>query len=162
MLGKQPNALTVVRARRCFDGTFPELKQLPDETRDHLAMTCKRHKVWRIPTWWLFAFYLLPFVIVWKTIHEYLLPDGKFGEWISNGIGWAITMGLIYSIVPATRRFQKFLVQDELNRLRIRTSICLICHYDLRGTPDESTSCPECGAEIAPVTHEAHNPFDVE
>ena len=37
-------------------------------------------------------------------------------------------------------------------RRRIRRGLCPKCAYDLRNRPTDSTTCPECGATVAPAS----------
>jgi hypothetical protein len=96
---------------------------------------------------------------------------------------WFTTAVLILSFFAATKIFEKSIVllilpiwlstfvvwmeflakkhweaiQTSLCKHGIRLQICVTCGHDLQCTPDESTSCPECGAAIAAVTGEAHD-----
>lgn len=52
------------------------------------------------------------------------------------------------------RRLQRRWIEHELLKLGLRPALCFSCAYNLCGTPDDSTACPECGTIIAAVTAE--------
>lgn len=139
------------RNRYQFDRLFPELRKLPDEVRDHLALTSNKIRHWLMPQWWLRTCYPVVLIPMWLVVNPHIPPDTKLEEWARSFITIMLISLIIISVRPATRYCKRTVVQNELFRLKIRIPACLICHYDLRGTPDESTACPECGAAIAAV-----------
>ncbi len=134
-----------------FDQMFPELKSMQMEVRMHLVLTGRRNRVWMKPMWWLRWLYPVPIYIAWHVLHA-KLPSGQITYVLDNAVLASLLCLVYYSQNAASRHYKKVHVHNELVRIELRPPICLICNYDLRGTPDESTSCPECGATIAPVT----------
>tara|TARA_R110002111_G_scaffold75888_4_gene120285 strand:+ start:85 stop:609 length:525 start_codon:yes stop_codon:yes gene_type:complete len=140
-----------------FDSVFPELRSFPKEVREHLGLICRKNKLWRNPQWWLRGSFAFPLILLWQLLHPFFLPDNRVVNLVGDSVTPTLIIVWIISIRPATRYCRKLLIQSELNRIRIRIPMCLMCGYNLCGTPDESTSCPECGAEIAAVVHDTND-----
>jgi len=72
-----------------------------------------------------------------------------------------VTIGLLmcayFPAMPPTakgllaRPLQRSWIAREISRRQLRPAQCFSCRYDLRGTPDAATACPECGTAIACV-----------
>lgn len=142
---------------------YPELAALPQHIRDHISNNGYKNidLPWRdlgiivaIPTSYLGAMYGTRFFFPTRGTLENIL--------LLLGLPWFIFF--ILAAYVLLRRAHKRWLHDELNRLNYRPDTCLLCGYDLRGTPNKSTACPECGATIAAITGEPspndsmHNP----
>lgn len=60
---------------------------------------------------------------------------------ISFALNTVITASLLWLLIPGPFVLRRW--------RRRRRGLCLHCAYDLRGTPPESTQCPECGRRLA-------------
>jgi len=58
-----------------------------------------------------------------------------------NTVFYAVVLWLLFAGPFVVRR-----------RRRIRRGLCPKCAYDLRNRPTDSTTCPECGATVAPAS----------
>ena len=65
---------------------------------------------------------------------EYRLTKPIWPGFAINTVFYAFILWLLFAAPFAVRR-----------RRRIRRGLCPKCAYDLRGTPDGATACPECG-----------------
>lgn len=135
---------------------YPELMNLPLEVRQQLLsnVTKRADLPWRelgiVASMILFFFGGVLY-------SQMYLPTGGWVEDIINTVALIWFTSTIFLLFVFIRRSNKRWLNGELNRLRIRPQRCLPCGYDLRGTPDESTSCPECGAAIAAVSNDTND-----
>lgn len=137
--------------RNLPDYLYPELMNLPREARQELLkdVTKRADFPWRD----LGIVLSMMFVFLGAVMYSQMyLPTGGRVEDIINlvALAWFIITFIVLFVF--IKRANKRWLHGELNRLRIRPLHCLPCGYDLRGTPEESTNCPECGAVIAAVT----------
>ncbi len=113
--------------------------------------------LWGDPRFVLRGFvpFLLQLPVLWLIAKIFGPVYDEFGEannLVSLILSLCIMMLAFVNMWIQTSLRQRICLAEELIRRNLRPDLCLECGYDLSGTPDESTACPECGAKIAQVT----------
>jgi len=131
---------------------YPGLSELPEAVRTQLSFeTGRTLGVFPTRYWVVIVGMMLISCALLFGIDQYLRP-GSTHENVLNTLSLIWSVFTIAMIIYFIRRANLLWLHNELNRIGVRHPRCLICGYDLRGTPKESTSCPECGATVAVVT----------
>jgi hypothetical protein len=130
----------------------PGLAELPVDVRSQLRIDYGQ------APWGGFVFYILMAVALIGILHvsQVYLPSNNLTRNISGILFIVACFAYFAMVLLFGRRSHKRWLYTELNRLGHRPSRCPCCGNDLRGTPDTSTACPECGATIAPITPGTH------
>ena len=101
--------------------------------------------------WLLLVGYVLIFNVAALVLVFYESQLGRNG-WIVLLVLWMSTALLIVPLGLVFRARHRRWVAAECVRRGKRPRRCLVCGYDLRGTP--GNACPECGTELAPPADE--------
>lgn len=141
---------------------YPELLNLPDDVRTQiLHESAIRHRSSK-PHWINVAGCLLA---VGLSIYffEVYYPTITFADRLFQACFQVLlALGIVYWSFKFDIRIQKRWLHAELNRLNLRPQQCLRCGYNLRGTPDDATTCSECGHDIARVTNAVASPVSTD
>lgn len=111
---------------------------------------------------WILMLALLAMQYVWMFLIGMKLPDTDWGFATYLVVSTIILLVIVYILISLDFRLRRKWMHEELHRLGLRPQACILCNRDLRGSPNESTTCPECGAAIATVTIQAHDAMAAE
>jgi hypothetical protein len=137
------------KMRKWQASRFSELANLPKDVRDQLLEDCARQSRFVYMAFGYVAISLLVMAGAGYYFRVYNPPSTSLGKTFEI-VFIAVFCVVVFVSGPRLHsRARKRWLNEELVRRRLRPKLCLCCGYDLRGTPDASTSCPECGAAIA-------------
>ena len=139
-----------------YDKLFPELSNLPEHLWKQLALDSYAQLFLSPSAIAVHALYMSP-LLGWGLCVVFLLPNNTPTAIIAFAVFVVLGIFTIEVSMPIHVRSRKRWIHLELNRKGIRPAACLMCSHDLRGMPDESTTCPECGAKIAAITDDIND-----
>jgi hypothetical protein len=133
---------------------FPQLRGLSEDVARKWHGAAVREANASLPAWMkVFRRVWLAYLIVCLCIGfgVWLIPRHWPGvDWIRrySGLIWvpfhALNVTLIVVVNRRVQKHRKARIEAELAAGRFRH--CIVCDYDLRGTPGDT--CPECGASV--------------
>jgi hypothetical protein len=127
---------------------LPEISNLSRSVQRELIAASREQTV-SSAKWWLLFVVAIVATLSTPFFVNLLLP--RLSGLLSILPMFAVALGMGAWIMYVKRGLQREWIAGELVKMDLRPLQCLICGYDLRGTPAKSTSCPECGAAIAPL-----------